>query len=90
VSVQVGAGAKAVIPALLGKPPKPFNQQKTCLVGQIHYRLFGKCSTRTFGAACERMPNICYQPPMRSEGNVVGLIAVGSCLALELPDDLSI
>jgi hypothetical protein len=27
VSVQVGAGAKAVIPALLGKPPKPFNQQ---------------------------------------------------------------
>jgi hypothetical protein len=20
-----------------------------------------------FGAACERMPNICFQPPMRSE-----------------------
>ena len=34
------------------------------------------------------MPNICYQPPMRSEGNVVGLIAVGSCLALDQPDDL--
>jgi hypothetical protein len=34
--------------------------------------------------ACEYMPNICYQPPMRSERNVVGLIAVG-CLGLGAP-----
>ena len=33
--------------------------------------------TRTFGVACDREPNICYQPPMRFERNVVGLIAVG-------------
>jgi hypothetical protein len=30
------------------------------------------------------------RPPMRADGNVVGLIAVGSWLALDLPDDLSI
>ena len=31
------------------------------------------------------MPNICFQPPMRFEGNIVGLIAVGFCLALDQP-----
>jgi hypothetical protein len=30
--------------------------------------LYRACGTQTFGAACEIMPNICYQPPTRSEG----------------------
>ena len=33
-----------------------------------HERFRGTCITQTFGAACEIMPNICYQPPMRSQG----------------------
>jgi hypothetical protein len=41
-----------VIPALLAQ-----NLQKTVVL--YH---------GTFGATCERMPNICYEPPIRSEG----------------------
>ena len=41
----------------------------------------------TFGAACERMPNICYQPPTRREccGFDRGWFLR---LALDQPDDL--
>jgi hypothetical protein len=35
---------------------------------------FHSCTTRTFGATCERMPNLGCRRPLRSEGNVVGLI----------------
>jgi len=49
---------------------------------------FHSCTTRTFGATCERMPNISCRRPLRSEGNVVSLIAVGRCLAVDQPDDL--
>jgi hypothetical protein len=38
------------------------------LLGNSHYCFRGTFIMQTFGAACERMPNICYQPPMRAEG----------------------
>ena len=43
--------------------------KKRVSLGKTHFRLCGKCSTRTFGAACERMPSIAIS--RQSNGNVV-------------------
>jgi hypothetical protein len=51
-----------VIPALLGTPTKPLNQQDEKASRWVNSH--AACITQTFGAACEIMPNICYKPPM--------------------------
>jgi hypothetical protein len=52
-----------VIPALLRTPTKPLNQQDEKASRWVNCHT-APCITQTFGAACEIMPNICYQPPM--------------------------
>ena len=49
----------------MGKPTKPTTKQdeKTVSLGKL-----GTFIMQTFGAACERMPNIWDQPPMQSDG----------------------
>ena len=51
-----------MIPALLGTPTKPFNQQDEKASRWVNSH--AAFITQTFGAACEIMPNICYWRPM--------------------------
>ena len=53
-------GVNPVIPALLGTPTKPLNQQDEKASRWVNSH--AACITQTFGDACEIMPNICYRP----------------------------
>ena len=83
---QVSAGgAGAVHYRLLSRPTKPLKQQEKRVSLETHYRLY--CSTCTFGATCERVPNICDQPPMRSRvaSVVPGTPSTAICSGLPVP-----
>jgi len=68
--VQVGAGAgSSNDPGAAGQADQADNKtKKLSRWVNSHYCFRGTFIMQTFGAACERMPNIWDQPPMQSEG----------------------